>query len=111
MAAATELDTPLIAMPAQRGKPSGRASFRHDVPPLWDDTGALDLSDLSGPDSCHLDGSGPPDAPLTSEPPLADTAPLTAEQPLAAQLPLTAEPTGSGLHTDDRGASDTTDLR
>ncbi|MGW4159170.1 hypothetical protein [Streptomyces sp. NPDC004788] len=31
--------------------------------------------------------------PLTSEPPLADTAPLTSEPPLIEAAPLTSEPT------------------
>lgn len=47
-----------------------------------------------------LDGScssGYPEAPLTSEPPLADVAPLTSEPPIAAELPLTSEPTGTGF--------------
>lgn len=54
---------------------------------------------VSDPDS-GLDGScssGYPEAPLTSEPPLADVAPLTSEAPIAAELPLTSEPTGTGL--------------
>ncbi|MDB1086738.1 hypothetical protein PJ985_04050 [Streptomyces sp. ACA25] len=75
---------------------------------MWDDTGELDLSDLSDPDS-GLDGyssNGVSEAPLTSEPPLADIAPLTSEQPLAAQLPLTSEPTGSGLYTDVRSGAE-----
>jgi hypothetical protein len=103
MSAAAELGTPLIWMPQQVA--SGRAGepVKPAVPELWD-TGELDLSALSDPDS-GLDGSSslPAVAPLTSEPPLADTTPLTSEQPLAAQLPLTSEPTGSGLHSDIRG--------
>ncbi|MDK1474430.1 hypothetical protein QNO07_13540 [Streptomyces sp. 549] len=60
------------------------------------------LAGLSGPDS-GLDGSfscGCFEAPLTSEPPLADVAPLTSESPIAAQLPLTSEPTGTGFGTE-----------
>ncbi len=58
----------------------------------------LDLSGVSDPDS-GLGGSCVHDyaeAPLTSEPPLADAAPLTSEPPLATGLPLTSEPTGVG---------------
>jgi hypothetical protein len=57
---------------------------------------------VSDPDS-GLDGScscGCPEAPLTSEPPLADVAPLTSEPPIAAELPLTSEPTGTGFGTE-----------
>lgn len=36
------------------------------------------------------------EAPLTSEPPLADAAPLTSEPPLADAAPLTSEPTAAG---------------
>nr|WP_257573311.1 hypothetical protein [Streptomyces sp. JJ66] len=56
------------------------------------------LATLEGPEG--LDGScscGCFEAPLTSEPPLADVAPLTSELPIAAQLPLTSEPTGAGF--------------
>ncbi|WP_228471474.1 hypothetical protein, partial [Streptomyces alkaliphilus] len=69
MPAATEQVPPaLIAQPAGRddGEP-----VKPEVPELWDDTGELDLSDLSGPES-GLDGAGyggPVSAPLTSEPP------------------------------------------
>lgn len=109
MAAAADLDTPaLISMPAQPERSEDGDPSKHDVPELWDDTGELDLSDLSDPDS-GLDGSsssGACEAPLTSEPPLADIAPLTSEQPLAAQLPLTSEPTGSGLYTDGRSTAE-----
>ncbi|MBU7598979.1 hypothetical protein JGS22_015515 [Streptomyces sp. P38-E01] len=45
------------------------------------------------------------DAPLTSEPPLADEAPLTSESPIA-ELPLTSEPTGAALYSDGRGSMD-----
>ncbi|MQS08103.1 hypothetical protein FNX48_013215 [Streptomyces sp. IF17] len=65
---------------------------------MWDDTGELDLSDLSGPES-GLDGAGyggPVSAPLTSEPPHGAGVPLTSEPPLAAQPPLTSEPTVAG---------------
>lgn len=61
----------------------------------------VDLSGVSGPDS-GLDGSctcGCAEAPLTSEPPLADVAPLTSEPPLG-ELPLTSEPTGTGFGTE-----------
>jgi len=61
----------------------------------------VDLSGVSDPDS-GLDGSctcGCFEAPLTSEPPLADVAPLTSEPPLA-ELPLTSEPTGTGFGTE-----------
>ncbi|MCX2969937.1 hypothetical protein OSB71_13735 [Streptomyces sp. JHD 1] len=57
------------------------------------------LATLEGLDS-GLDGScscGCFEAPLTSEPPLADVAPLTSELPIAAELPLTSEPTGAGF--------------
>lgn len=102
---AADLDTPaLIWMPQQAGSGADEEPVKPAVPELWD-TGELDLSALSDPDSglagsSSLAGAA---APLTSEPPLADTTPLTSEQPLAAQLPLTSEPTGSGLHSDDRG--------
>lgn len=112
MPPAAELDMPLISMPTQPEKPEDGEPSKLDAPTLWDDTGELDLSDLSDPDS-GLEGSSTtaaPDAPLTSEPPLADTAPLTAEQPLAAELPLTAEPTGNGLYSDDRGGAELTEL-
>ncbi|MGK5497749.1 hypothetical protein [Streptomyces sp. URMC 125] len=58
----------------------------------------IDLSGLSDPDS-GLDGScacGCPETPLTSEPPLADSAPLTSEPPLSAETPLTSEPVAVG---------------
>jgi hypothetical protein len=61
----------------------------------------VDLSGVSHPDS-GLDGSCSCEcfeAPLTSEPPLADVAPLTSEPPLA-ELPLTSEPTGNGFSAD-----------
>ncbi|WP_425581274.1 hypothetical protein [Streptomyces sodiiphilus] len=95
-------------MPTQMDKPEDGEPLKQDVPELWDDTGELDLSDLSHPDS-GLEGvssSGGPAAPLTSEPPLADTTPLTSEKPLAAELPLTSEPTGSGLYTDARSGAE-----
>ncbi|GHJ28291.1 MULTISPECIES: hypothetical protein [Streptomyces] len=55
---------------------------------------------VSGPDCglCGLDGFGSgsaTEAPLTSEPPLADNIPLTSEPPLAAERPLTSEPTAA----------------
>ncbi|WP_338054345.1 hypothetical protein [Streptomyces spiramenti] len=107
MSAATELDSPaLIWMPTQAADDE---PAKHAAPELWD-TGELDLSALTDPDS-GLDGSSSRSgvaAPLTSEPPLADTTPLTAEQPLAAQLPLTAEPTGTALQGDFRGDQETT---
>lgn len=60
---------------------------------------------LPSPDS-GLEGTSSGDyaeAPLTSEPPLADVAPLTSESPIA-ELPLTSEPTGAGLYSDGRGS-------
>jgi hypothetical protein len=56
---------------------------------------------VSDPDCglCGLDGFGSgvaTEAPLTSEPPLADNVPLTSEPPLATELPLTSEPTAAG---------------
>ncbi|MEE1938074.1 hypothetical protein V1L54_01345 [Streptomyces sp. TRM 70361] len=86
MAASAELLTPLPLLPKQ-----GR--------------GPIDLSGVSDPDS-GLDGSCTSDtieAPLTSEPPLADTSPLTSEPPLTAELPLTSEPAGVGYGTEDAG--------
>lgn len=71
-------------------------------PPLKPGHEPVDLSGVSDPDS-GLDGScscGCPEAPLTSEPPLADVAPLTSEAPIAAELPLTSEPTGTGFGTE-----------
>ncbi|OAH15264.1 hypothetical protein [Streptomyces jeddahensis] len=46
------------------------------------------------------------EAPLTSEPPLADAAPLTSEPPLADAAPLTSEPTpiGAAAAPDPMGA-------
>ncbi|MEU8571157.1 hypothetical protein AB0C51_22905 [Streptomyces pathocidini] len=61
----------------------------------------LDLDGLSDPDS-GLEGASSSEwaePPLTSEPPLADTAPLTSEPPLA-ELPLTSEPTALGGNTE-----------
>lgn len=55
------------------------------------------LAGVPYPDS-GLDGAGSAsgvEAPLTSEPPLADELPLTSEPPLAAGLPLTSEPTAA----------------
>lgn len=110
MSAATELDTPaLIWMPEQSEVSADDEPAKQAPPELWD-TGELDLSALSDPDS-GMEGSSThsgTDAPLTSEPPLAATTPLTSEQPLAAQLPLTAEPTGNGLRSDGRGAPEDT---
>lgn len=37
----------------------------------------------------------PAPAPLTSEPPLADTVPLTSESPYTGTLPLTSEPSAA----------------
>ncbi|MET7937692.1 hypothetical protein [Streptomyces sp. NPDC005322] len=59
---------------------------------------------VSDPDCglCGLDGfgsGGATEAPLTSEPPLADNVPLTSEPPLAAELPLTSEPTAAAPGT------------
>ncbi|UGY91439.1 hypothetical protein [Streptomyces gobiensis] len=70
------------------------------------------LSGLSDPDS-GLDGSGscgPVEAPLTSEPPLADVAPLTSESPIAAELPLTSEPTGTALFSDGRSGAESAEI-
>ncbi|GAB2796482.1 hypothetical protein [Streptomyces daliensis] len=61
----------------------------------------VDLPGVSDPDS-GLDGScscGCFEAPLTSEPPLADATPLTSEPPLA-EPPLTSEATGVGFSTE-----------
>ncbi|CAL9526192.1 hypothetical protein H7827_20505 [Streptomyces sp. JH002] len=61
----------------------------------WDETGELDLSELTDPDAA----ARALDPPLTSEPAPWDIAPLTSEQPLAAaELPLTSEPTGATPH-------------
>nr|WP_206442368.1 hypothetical protein [Streptomyces boncukensis] len=63
--------------------------------------GPADVSGASLP-ALGLDGSctcGCVEAPLTSEPPLADVAPLTSEPPLG-ELPLTSEPTGAGYGTE-----------
>jgi len=86
VAASAKLLTSLSALPKQGREP-------------------IDLSGVSHPDS-GLDGScacGCAEAPLTSEPPLADTTPLTSEPPLAAELPLTSEPAGVGYGTDSAG--------
>jgi hypothetical protein len=80
------------------------------VDPRDPDTAAaphrLNITGLSGPD-CGLDGAGSSDwsdPPLTSEPPLPDTAPLTSEPPLTTELPLISEPTaprtGAGTDTE-----------
>ncbi|MBB1242225.1 hypothetical protein GL263_01325 [Streptomyces durbertensis] len=64
------------------------------------------------PDS-GLEGSSSLDAveaPLTSEPPLADVAPLTSEPPIGAELPLTSEPTGTALFSDGRGTAETAEF-
>lgn len=58
---------------------------------------------LSGPDSVPDGSRGTAETPLTSEPPLADTAPLTSEPPLAAGLPLTSEPIGVGYDAESAG--------
>lgn len=57
-----------------------------------------DISLVSDPDSGLLGSCscGCIEAPLTSEPPLADAAPLTSEPPLADAAPLTSEPTATG---------------
>lgn len=60
----------------------------------------VDLSAVADLDA-GLDGSCACDcldAPLTSEPPLADAIPLTSEPPLA-EPPLTSEPTGAAFAT------------
>ncbi|MGW1026290.1 hypothetical protein ACWD4J_21800 [Streptomyces sp. NPDC002577] len=44
------------------------------------------------------------EAPLTSEPPLADAAPLTSEPPLTDAVPLTSEPIGAAAGPDLMGA-------
>lgn len=94
MAASAELLAVLNPLPRQvLSKPQVRSKRGHEP---------VDLSGVSDPDS-GLDGScscGCFEAPLTSEPPLADVAPLTSEPPLA-ELPLTSEPTGSGFGTDN----------
>jgi hypothetical protein len=57
------------------------------------------LAGLSAPDY-GLGGScscGCFEAPLTSEPPLADVAPLTSESPIAGEFPLTSEPAGTSF--------------
>ncbi|MFD6419965.1 hypothetical protein [Streptomyces sp. NPDC060194] len=55
----------------------------------------------SGPVAAAYDVTDPDigydvEAPLTSEPPLADAAPLTSEPPLADPSHLTSEPTATG---------------
>ncbi|MCZ7414245.1 MULTISPECIES: hypothetical protein [unclassified Streptomyces] len=88
MATSADLLTALITLPrqqdrAEEGDPSKQALLSHP------DSG------LDGSCSC-----GCYEAPLTSEPPLADVAPLTSEPPIAAELPLTSEPTGAGFGTE-----------
>ncbi|WP_431033618.1 hypothetical protein ACQYWQ_09030 [Streptomyces sp. P6-2-1] len=59
-----------------------------------------DLSAASDPDA-GLPGAashGAQELPLTSEPPLTDTAPLTSEPPLAEAVPLTSEPPFADPH-------------
>lgn len=93
MAASAELLAVLNPLPRQViSKPRVLSKQGHEP---------VDLSGVSDPDS-GLDGScscGCFEAPLTSEPPLADVAPLTSEPPLA-ELPLTSEPTGTGFGAD-----------
>ncbi|MCE7079249.1 hypothetical protein [Streptomyces sp. ST2-7A] len=94
-AAAERIHPALIASPPGRGDGE---PVKPDLPELWDDTGELDLSDLSHPDS-GLAGAGyggPVPAPLTSEPPIGAGTPLTSEPPLNAQPPLTSEATVAG---------------
>lgn len=65
-----------------------------DVPDIPTVPDTIDFSVVSDPDS-GLEGScayGLTEAPLTSEPPMADAAPLTSEPPLADVAPLTSEP-------------------
>lgn len=91
MAASAEL---LSTVPSPSWKPMERAEEGDPSKQIL-----ADLVGLSDPDH-GLDGScscGCFEAPLTSEPPLADVAPLTSESPIAAELPLTSEPTGSGF--------------
>ncbi|MCH6160310.1 hypothetical protein [Streptomyces marispadix] len=93
MAASAELLAVLTPLPKQVLSKQQALSKQGHEP--------VDLSGVSDPDS-GLDGScscGCFEAPLTSEPPLADVAPLTSEPPLA-ELPLTSEPTGSGFGAD-----------
>ncbi|MEV6260439.1 hypothetical protein AB0M42_06720 [Streptomyces sp. NPDC051784] len=59
------------------------------VPPMISELPLDYVSDLTGEGVFA-------DAPLTSEPPLADATPLTSEPPLAAVAPLTSEPTAPG---------------
>ncbi|MFI8005732.1 hypothetical protein [Streptomyces sp. NBC_00178] len=59
------------------------------VPPMISELPLAYVSDLTAEAAFA-------DAPLTSEPPLADATPLTSEPPLAAVAPLTSEPTAPG---------------
>ncbi|MBB1253093.1 hypothetical protein [Streptomyces alkaliterrae] len=102
MAASAELllsaTAPLMPIQGERvedGDPSKRVLAQSAVP----DSG------LEG--SSSLDAV---EAPLTSEPPLADVAPLTSEPPIGAELPLTSEPTGTALFSDGRGTAETAEF-
>ncbi|MFE7414467.1 hypothetical protein [Streptomyces laurentii] len=72
-----------------------RAVPRVAPPALTNEPGdpvtATEPAGTSAPTSAriHIPAQG---RPLTSEPPLADTAPLTSEPPLAGAAPLTSEP-------------------
>ena len=88
MAASAQLLTVLTSLPHQ--------AAAERLPTSPEGTETMDLSHTCDPDST-LDGSascGTLEPPLTSEPPLADSAPLTSEPPLAAPTPLTSESTG-----------------
>ncbi|MFE9250382.1 hypothetical protein [Streptomyces sp. NPDC007088] len=66
-----------------------------------------DLSAVSDPDA-GLEGASSCtclEAPLTSEPPLADASPLTSEPPLPDAAPLTSEPTAHGTAYDPEYAT------
>lgn len=89
MAASAQLLTVLTSLPSQPAP--------ERLPASPEGTETLDLSHASDPDS-GLDGStscATLEPPLTSEPPLADSAPLTSEPPLAAESPLTSESTAN----------------
>ncbi|MEV2243907.1 hypothetical protein [Streptomyces sp. NPDC049970] len=78
-----------VPSPKASGSVSGKTSWTATAPPMISELPLSYVSDLTGE-------TGFADAPLTSEPPLADATPLTSEPPLAAVAPLTSEPTAPG---------------
>ncbi|MFE7747844.1 hypothetical protein [Streptomyces sp. NPDC057428] len=78
-----------VPSPMDSDPPAAKQSSTATVPPMISELPLAYVSDLTGEAAFA-------DAPLTSEPPLADATPLTSEPPLAAVAPLTSEPTAPG---------------